>query len=304
MLKNQLVLFILLMLISMSSWSQISITGRVLDEEGRGISGVMVIEKGTDNTTKTDLEGKYIIEIADSTSSLYFTFVGMMDREVLVNGQSEINTFLKPYTIYEAWDQKMGFYLNSGIINTPVGARFDFSIPLLKSPISLQTVIDYQTDFLYNQLIDGSLRMNHIRFTNNIGLSLIGNARNIFTNNDYNHYYYSLEANWSFYGYGFIAGVSHLDMSTKDSDELSEFGFITGLEFWLPKPFKLEIIGKVGIYNELTEYYIEAYKDFEVLNTFVRYYNTKFYSEVTVGVGLELTYYFRYQKNSNTYAID
>lgn len=65
------------------------------DEEGNGVPGVSVLEKGTLNGVSTDIDGHYTIEAAPG-AVLVFSVVGYLSKEVEVNGRTVINVALEP----------------------------------------------------------------------------------------------------------------------------------------------------------------------------------------------------------------
>ena len=86
---------LILLLIATSAWSQTkTISGKVTaQEDGTGIPGVNVLEKGTSNGTVTDASGNYSISIAGD-GTLIFSFVGYTSQEVPVGNQSTIDVSL------------------------------------------------------------------------------------------------------------------------------------------------------------------------------------------------------------------
>lgn len=70
---------------------QIKITGKVVDANGNPLPGVNIIEKGTNNGTVTDADGKYTIAVTDVNAVLVFSFVGYLKEEIPVAGKNEIN---------------------------------------------------------------------------------------------------------------------------------------------------------------------------------------------------------------------
>lgn len=299
--RNSLIT-VLLFLITGLSFGQKTITGKVVaTDDGTGIPYANISEKGTANSVVSDINGKFSITIHDTSNVLVFGFVGFVEREVELNGRNEITVEIKPFTNYEAFDQQNGLFINSGVINNPFGARFSISTPLFQTG-GLKTIIDYQTDFSANHAYAISLGVNHIRLSMNLGVSINANWRNIVKNDIYTQDYYALESKWSIYGYKFIAGYCHINLDLNESFEnIHSSGIIAGYEGSIPKPISTTLVGKVAIYHGLVEYYAEAYKRFRWISTFARYYNSKSYSELSIGVGIELPYYFRYQKESNTY---
>jgi Ca-activated chloride channel family protein len=62
-------------------------------EDGSGLPGVNVLEKGTTNGTVTDTKGWYQLEVS-SGARLVFSFVGYQTKEMAVTGKSQINVTL------------------------------------------------------------------------------------------------------------------------------------------------------------------------------------------------------------------
>ena len=74
------------------------LTGTVVDEKGIPIPGVSINEKGTINSTQTNLNGNFTFSNLKSNSSLLFTFLGYQPQEVQVNGNSNLKVSLTPST--------------------------------------------------------------------------------------------------------------------------------------------------------------------------------------------------------------
>lgn len=79
-----------------SSSDGIIISGKVADENGEGLPGVNVLEKGTANGTITDVNGSFSISVSDSYSILLFSFIGYLSNEVVVGDQSAIRVVMTP----------------------------------------------------------------------------------------------------------------------------------------------------------------------------------------------------------------
>lgn len=72
------------------------ISGRVISaEDGSGLPGVNIIEKGTSNGAITDLEGRYSLNVAEG-ATLVFSSVGYLTREVAIGSNSTINLTMDP----------------------------------------------------------------------------------------------------------------------------------------------------------------------------------------------------------------
>jgi TonB-linked SusC/RagA family outer membrane protein len=84
-------LTVLLFLITTVAWSQSTVTGKVTAaDDGSGLPGVNIIEKGTSNGTVTDANGNFSITVP-GTATLVFSFVGYQSQDVIVNGRSTID---------------------------------------------------------------------------------------------------------------------------------------------------------------------------------------------------------------------
>lgn len=80
----------------------LNVQGKVLDENGQGLPGATVMEKGSNNGTVSDMSGNFSLGVSSSQALLLVSFVGYEPKEVAVNGQSELNISLDPdYTSLE-----------------------------------------------------------------------------------------------------------------------------------------------------------------------------------------------------------
>ncbi len=92
-LNRYLALLLILVAISANGQSK-AVTGSVTSaDDGSGIPGVNIIEKGTSNGTVSDADGKYSINVSDNATLIY-SFVGYTTQEIPVGGQSAINVSL------------------------------------------------------------------------------------------------------------------------------------------------------------------------------------------------------------------
>lgn len=93
-LLNRILAFVLL-LGSFESWGQTTVTGRVISgDDGTGLPGVSILEKGTTNGTVSDADGNYSLSVSEN-AILVYSFVGYAAQEVPVNGRSSINITLQ-----------------------------------------------------------------------------------------------------------------------------------------------------------------------------------------------------------------
>lgn len=72
-----------------------TITGRVTSaDEPEGVPGASVVVKGTTQGTVTNLDGSYSLQVPSDASTLVFSFVGYLTKEVSVGSSSVINVVL------------------------------------------------------------------------------------------------------------------------------------------------------------------------------------------------------------------
>lgn len=77
--------FILLMLLTIWSYGQTKVSGKVLDVNGDGLFGVNVVEKGTTNGTTTNMEGNFNLTLQSQSGVLQISYLGFKTQEVAVS---------------------------------------------------------------------------------------------------------------------------------------------------------------------------------------------------------------------------
>ena len=63
-----------------------TITGVVTEVNGDPIIGASVTEKGTNNATVTDLDGKFSLSVQNNAKTIIFSYIGMKTQEVAITG--------------------------------------------------------------------------------------------------------------------------------------------------------------------------------------------------------------------------
>ena len=94
MLTRYLGLMLLLFSVSISSFAQQNIRGKVFDPDGEPLLGATVVVVGSTTGTITDVNGDYSVN-APSSAELKFSYVGMANLIEKVNGRTTINVTLK-----------------------------------------------------------------------------------------------------------------------------------------------------------------------------------------------------------------
>lgn len=91
--RKVLVILTMCLALTVSAMAQLTVTGRVTGDDGLGIPGVSVLERGTTNGTVTNLDGNYSLRVADN-ATLVFSFMGYTPQEIPVQGRTSINVTL------------------------------------------------------------------------------------------------------------------------------------------------------------------------------------------------------------------
>jgi len=87
------ILMVLILLFSSTILFAQEVSGTITDNSGVTLPGVNVLEKGTNNGSITDFDGKYSIDVSEN-AILVFSFIGYETLEKSVNGQSTLNVSL------------------------------------------------------------------------------------------------------------------------------------------------------------------------------------------------------------------
>ena len=95
--KNNLKIFAILILtaVFIAFIESVTITGKVTDETGNPLPGVIVSVKGTGNRTVTDNNGNYKITVTDQNKVIVFSFIGYQPVNEKIIGRTVINIKMK-----------------------------------------------------------------------------------------------------------------------------------------------------------------------------------------------------------------
>jgi TonB-linked SusC/RagA family outer membrane protein len=87
----QLLLMGLFVLCSSSIYAQVKVSGIVKSSTGEVLPGATVIVKGTSTGALAGPDGKYTITVPNTQSTLVFTYIGMDNQEVPLNGRTAVD---------------------------------------------------------------------------------------------------------------------------------------------------------------------------------------------------------------------
>ena len=83
-----------LMMMSLTAYSQTTVSGKVTDLNGEGLPGVNIVIKGTTEGTSTDLDGSYRLNVGED-ATLVFTYIGFSTQEIPVGSRTVIDVMLE-----------------------------------------------------------------------------------------------------------------------------------------------------------------------------------------------------------------
>lgn len=73
---------------------EITVTGRVIDQDGNPLIGATVLLKGSSTGTVTDIDGNYSLDVPDEGAVLVFSYTGYLPQEIAVRARTLINVTL------------------------------------------------------------------------------------------------------------------------------------------------------------------------------------------------------------------
>lgn len=73
----------------------VSVSGVVVDLNGESLPGVNVVEVGTNNGTITDFDGRFVLNVSSSKSTLEFSFIGYETVSTAITSGKEMRIVLK-----------------------------------------------------------------------------------------------------------------------------------------------------------------------------------------------------------------
>ncbi|MCB2376709.1 carboxypeptidase-like regulatory domain-containing protein [Hymenobacter sp. BT635] len=74
----------------------VTLSGRILDENGRPLAGATVLVKGSRKGTGTDANGNYSLEVPAGDNTLVYGYGGYDDQEMRAKGGQPLNVTLTP----------------------------------------------------------------------------------------------------------------------------------------------------------------------------------------------------------------
>lgn len=289
---KQLSLFFLLILISQVVRSQVLITGKVVlkDEGGIAIPGVSIIEKETSNRVLTDGDGTFKISVKDKNAILVFEAVGHIKKEVLVKGQEEIVVELKIDCIKHFFDSsKILFYINSGLINNPLGGQIEINSPFISGGV-IKGLFSYQTNLDKNKYKNGQIELSHFISNCDLDIDFKWNYRQVAFDDKLNIKANSFEADLNINNVKLIGGYTYLNFDKVEANNSYGSGVVMGFGTYLKWPIYSTLIGKISFYRNKIEYQASIQSGYRGFLCFVRFYKLDMFNELSLGIGTAISY--------------
>lgn len=93
---SRLSLALFLLFFSSICWAQVRVTGTVVDSTDEPVIGANIVEEGVPgNGAISDLNGNFVLNVANEQSSLVISFIGYQEEIVLLNGRKNIKIVLE-----------------------------------------------------------------------------------------------------------------------------------------------------------------------------------------------------------------
>lgn len=294
----------LLLLLTTKVWCQIVVSGKViLKDDKSSLPWIQIIEKGTKNATNSKEDGTFSINVSDSSATLVFSLVGMVTQEYHLKGANEILIKMKMDCIRCFFDvQEIGIYANSGVLNNQVGGQLHLTFPRIYGSGTLKSTFSLQSNLRNNQFLNAQVEFIHFALKCEFDMNARWHYREVSYNNNFRSKASTFETDvnfarriWFLPYLGITLGYGNLNLT---SDNQSITGPVIGLSTYIRtwRFYLGEIRGKVGIFGNNIEWQGQFTRRFKGFNTFIKYYQLKSFSELSLGIGGEFGYRFKRQR--------
>ncbi len=294
-----IIFFIMLILSIFSSYGQIAISGKVVDAENMAIPGVTIVEKGTENSTFSDIEGDFKLQVTDSHSIIELHFLGYKPIALAIGKKRYLLVKLKEDCLIDFFDENdIWLGLSSDPVNNPLGGFFHMTYPLIWG-VTLIGEIGYQSNLSDNYRLDTKLGVIHLITHCDYDMDLDVNYRNIKVNDKFLFKNYTIESkiNFSrpriFPNYTILyLGCGLSDMNKSDFHYTNQMGYLLGIGTKTSVPLLVEIGVKAIYWTNFWEWkgeiarkmkYIVVAAEFDIIDT-------------SFTMGIKIGYRFNYKR--------
>src|SRR5690606_34408293 len=128
----------------------------------------------------------------------------------------------------------IGFYLNSGLVNNPVGGLIHFSFTPNYNWPTIKTGISYQTNLKENKFLNAYLNFHHLFVSCDFNADINSSLRKLEYDNNIELTAYSVETSLNFNRFSAIVGLSTIDYDkTSENENINSIGPTFGLGTWI-----------------------------------------------------------------------
>ncbi len=297
---KRLTLLIIALSTTISVWSQTKIDGTVINKEEKlPIPGVNIIIKGTKIGTVTGLDGTFSIEVSAPNDTLVFLSVGMRPKEFPLNGQTEIRVFTKWDCNKDFFDsQHIDVYVNSGVINTPIGGQLEIASPWILGGV-IKGLYSYQTNLSENKYRNGQIELTHYISNCDFDIDFRWGYRNVSFDNSMSYVVNSIELDFNIRDIKLIVGYTHLDFNKIESTNNGKpSGILLGFGTYFNMPLYPSVEAKISFYKDKIEYQAAIEGRHKRFQCFMKLYKLDSFNELSVGVGTWIGYRLKSQRKS------
>jgi hypothetical protein len=281
---------IILVLATKTCFCQVIVTGTVVFKKDRSTApGITVVEKGTQNTAITAMDGTFKLTVNNPNATLVFSTVGVKTREFQLNGKRDIFVKLKFNCNKDFFDlRQVNVYANSGVINNPLGAKIQITSPGIIHGV-IKGSYSYQTNLDKNELQTGQIELAHYISNCDFDMDFRWAYRQVTLNN-FDSRVNSFETDLNLGKVKLIAGYSRLNFSKIESADVSLSGLVVGVGRYFNIPFYPTATIKVGLYKGKAEYQASIQGGHKRFLCFLKFYKLNSFNELSLGVGTRFVY--------------
>jgi hypothetical protein len=237
----KLLLLTFIVTATFTAFGQTTIEGEVKEKSNNSVfPGVIVTEKGTENSVNTNQDGRFKILCASPNPTLEFSSFGFITTTstvgdgfwtIYLEEDAEVLNQKLRMSIYTEYTS-IGF--NSGVNYTPIGIDVRNALASLFG-VKMRTTTDltYRTDLVNNEFINIRLQKDHlIRFQyipQSLNLILGYNKRNISSDNDiWRSEDFTIVPELEFYSFRVLLGYGRQSFNNIETLKTNE-GIVFGL---------------------------------------------------------------------------
>lgn len=131
------ILLILLATVSFGAYSQNVVKGIITDSEGNVLPGAKIMEVGIENSTTSDVEGRFRIRTLQDSCGIIFSWIGYDTKTITVTNDTSVlitlaywhyeSNWISLGTRVDVFSSSAGFSVSNGLDEHPITHFEDFS---------------------------------------------------------------------------------------------------------------------------------------------------------------------------------